>query len=162
MPFPQTNAGKVLGDSLLDWLTDYTFSGWNKFARHSLCQCYRRCVFTSLYRHGTTSAMVYSSVHKALPDALFPAASNTICFSWPARFCMDRKLPALFARQGKSAQQDSAEFDYIVGHVKGVHTMLSTPRFAPTSTGATFSSLRRTRSSNNPSVVSFKPLSEKS
>ncbi|MFT4995081.1 MAG: guanine deaminase, partial [Paraglaciecola sp.] len=69
--FPQTEMIASFGEQLLDWLETYTFPVERKFADEHYASKIAEVFVRQLFRHGTTTAMVYSSVHKQATDALF-------------------------------------------------------------------------------------------
>jgi guanine deaminase len=140
MHFPQTEMLASFGEQLLDWLTDYTFPVENKFADTAYASAIADIFLRQLYRHGTTSAMVYSSVHKGATDALFQAAKQYNMLLMAGKVCMDRNCPPFLQDTAQSAQQDSADL-INSWHGKGRSHYVITPRFAPTSTEAQLAAL---------------------
>jgi guanine deaminase len=140
MHFPQTEMLASFGEQLLDWLTDYTFPVENKFADTAYARAIADVFLRQLYRHGTTSAMVYSSVHKGATDALFQAAQQHNMLLMAGKVCMDRNCPPFLQDTAQSAQQDSADL-INSWHGKGRSHYVITPRFAPTSTEAQLAAL---------------------
>lgn len=140
MHFPQTEMLASFGEQLLDWLTDYTFPVENKFADTAYASAIADVFLRQLYRHGTTSAMVYSSVHKGATDALFQAAQQHNMLLMAGKVCMDRNCPPFLQDTAQSAQQDSADL-INSWHGKGRSHYVITPRFAPTSTEAQLAAL---------------------
>jgi guanine deaminase len=140
MHFPQTEMLASFGEQLLDWLRDYTFPVENKFKDDGYAAAIAEIFLRQLYRHGTTSAMVYSSVHKGATHALFTAAQQYNMLLMAGKVCMDRNCPPWLQDTAKSAQQDSA--DLIESwHGNGRSHYVITPRFAPTSTEAQLATL---------------------
>lgn len=135
MHFPQTEMLASFGEQLLDWLKNYTFPVENKFADDQYAATIAQVFLRQLYRHGTTSAMVYSSVHKGATDALFQAAQHYNMLLMAGKVCMDRNCPPFLQDTAKSAQQDSADL-IAKWHGKDRLHYVITPRFAPTSTEA--------------------------
>ncbi|KXI29008.1 guanine deaminase [Paraglaciecola hydrolytica] len=135
MHFPQTEMLASFGEQLLDWLTDYTFPTENKFADYTYARAMADVFLRQLYRHGTTSAMVYSSVHKCAADALFEAAQKHNMLLMAGKVCMDRNCPDWLQDSPQTAQRDSAEL-IKTWHGKDRLHYVITPRFAPTSSEA--------------------------
>ncbi|MGO4892907.1 guanine deaminase [Flavobacterium sp. W21_SRS_FM6] len=140
MHFPQTEMLASFGEQLLDWLTDYTFPVENKFADKDYASAIAEVFLRQLYRHGTTSAMVYSSVHKTATDALFTAAQRQNMLLMAGKVCMDRNCPTWLQDTAQTAQQDSADL-INTWHGKDRLHYVITPRFAPTSTEAQLAAL---------------------
>jgi guanine deaminase len=131
--FPQTEMLASFGEQLLDWLADYTFPVEAKFADYDYASRIAKVFLKQLYRHGTTTGMVYSSVHKQAADALFSEAKKHDMLLIAGKVCMDRHCPDELQDTPQSAQQDSA--DLIESwHNNGRLKYAITPRFAPTST----------------------------
>jgi guanine deaminase len=140
MHFPQTEMLASFGEQLLDWLTDYTFPTENKFADYAYAQAIADVFLRQLYRHGTTSAMVYSSVHKCAADALFEAAQKNNMLLMAGKVCMDRNCPDWLQDCPQTAQRESAEL-INTWHGKDRLHYVITPRFAPTSSEAQLAAL---------------------
>lgn len=130
--FPQTEMIASFGEQLLDWLTDYTFPVERKFADPQYASHIAKIFVRQLHRHGTTTGMVYSSVHKQAADALFQEAASHNMLLIAGKVCMDRNSPDWLQDTPQSAQQDSAELIQ-KWHNKGRLKYAITPRFAPTS-----------------------------
>jgi guanine deaminase len=72
--YPQMDRMAAHGEQLLDWLDRHIFPAEMAFAdpRHAQAVAGRFC--DELLRHGTTSALVFATVHAHSADALFNAA----------------------------------------------------------------------------------------
>lgn len=130
--FPQTEMLASFGEQLLDWLTDYTFPVERKFADPEYASHIAKIFVRQLHRHGTTTGMVYSSVHKQAADALFQEAASHNMLLIAGKVCMDRHCPDGLQDTPQSAQQDSADLIQ-KWHNNGRLKYAITPRFAPTS-----------------------------
>ena len=130
--FPQTEMLASFGEQLLDWLTDYTFPVERKFADPEYASHIAKIFVRQLHRHGTTTGMVYSSVHKQAADALFQEAAQHKMLLIAGKVCMDRHCPDWLQDTPQSAQKDSAELIQ-KWHNNGRLKYAITPRFAPTS-----------------------------
>ncbi|MGS2720234.1 guanine deaminase [Paraglaciecola aestuariivivens] len=130
--FPQTEMLASFGEQLLDWLKDYTFPVEGKFADPEYASYIATIFLRQLHRHGTTTGMVYSSVHKAACDALFTQAQTHQMLLIAGKVCMDRHAPDYLLDTAQSAQTDSADL-INTWHNKGRLKYAITPRFAPTS-----------------------------
>jgi guanine deaminase len=133
--FPQTEMIASFGEQLLDWLENYTFPVESKFADELYASKIADIFLRQLFKHGTTTAMVYSSVHKQAADALFKAAQRSKMLLIAGKVCMDRHCPPWLQDTPESAQQDSAEL-IEKWHGKDRLNYAITPRFAPTSSEA--------------------------
>jgi guanine deaminase len=130
--FPQTEMLASFGEQLLDWLADYTFPVERKFADPAYASHIAKIFIKQLHRHGTTTGMVYSSVHKQAADALFREAATHNMLLIAGKVCMDRHCPDWLQDTPKSAQQESAAL-IDKWHNNGRLRYAITPRFAPTS-----------------------------
>ena len=72
--YPQTQVIGSYGAQLLDWLHNYTFVEEQKFADPTHCARAATFFLDELIRSGTTTAMVYCTVHPQSVDAFFAAA----------------------------------------------------------------------------------------
>jgi guanine deaminase len=120
------------GEQLLDWLNDYTFPVERKFADPQYASHIAKIFIRQLHRHGTTTGMVYSSVHKQAADALFREAASHNMLLIAGKVCMDRHCPDWLQDTPQSAQKDSADLIQ-KWHNNGRLKYAITPRFAPTS-----------------------------
>ena len=75
--YPQTKVIGSYGAQLLDWLHNYTFVEEQKFADPGHCARIAEFFLDELFRCGTTTAMVYCTVHPQSVDAFFAEASAT-------------------------------------------------------------------------------------
>jgi guanine deaminase len=130
--FPQTEMLASYGEQLLDWLTDYTFPVERKFADPEYASQIAKVFIRQLHRHGTTTGMVYSSIHKQATDALFQEAAQHQMLLIAGKVCMDRHCPDWLKDTPQSAQKESDELIQ-KWHNKGRLRYAITPRFAPTS-----------------------------
>ena len=64
--YPQTQVIGSYGAQLLDWLHNYTFVEEQKFADPAHCARVAAFFLDELFRSGTTTAMVYCTVHPAV------------------------------------------------------------------------------------------------
>ena len=69
--YPQTQVIGSYGAQLLDWLNNYTFVEEQKFADPAHCARVAAFFLDELFRSGTTTAMVYCTVHPQSVDAFF-------------------------------------------------------------------------------------------
>ena len=130
--YPQTESIACYGDQLLDWLKKATFPTEEKFADPAHAEAIADVFIRELLKQGTTSALVFSSVHKHACDALFRAASSYNMAIIAGKVCMDRHCPPALQDSASSAQRDSAEL-IERWHNQGRNLYALTPRFAPTS-----------------------------
>lgn len=138
--YPQTQSIASYGDQLLSWLENYTFPTEMQFSDLSHAQKVASVFLQQLVKNGTTTGLVFSTVHKEACDALFTAASQLDMALIAGKVCMDRNCPEELQDCPTSAQKDSAALiDH--WHNRGRNRYAITPRFAPTSTEAQMASL---------------------
>jgi guanine deaminase len=156
--FPQTEMIASYGEKLLDWLENYTFPTEAKFADKDYAAEIADIFLGQLFKNGTTTGMVYSTVHKSATDALFAAAQQkSMCFI-AGKVCMDRNCPDNLKDTAQSALNDSAELIERWHEQDRLHYAL-TPRFAPTSTPEQLAALGQL-AKQHPSVFIQTHLSE--
>jgi guanine deaminase len=133
--YPQTQVIGSYGKQLLDWLANYTFVEEQKFADPAHCGHVADFFLDELFRSGTTTAMVYCTVHPESVDAFFAAAEARGARMIAGKVMMDRDAPA--------ALMDTAERGYHESKAlierwrgRGRLDYAITPRFAVTSTQA--------------------------
>ncbi|MEJ2407939.1 MAG: guanine deaminase [Novosphingobium sp.] len=72
--YPQTDRIASHGEQLLDWLDRHIFPAEQAFADKAHADAVAAFFLDELLRNGTTSALVYPTVHEQSVDALFEAA----------------------------------------------------------------------------------------
>jgi guanine deaminase len=72
--YPQMDRIASHGEQLLDWLERHIFPAEMAFADRSHADEVAQAFLAELLRHGTTSALVFPTVHEGSVDALFTAA----------------------------------------------------------------------------------------
>ncbi|MDC8831462.1 guanine deaminase [Alteromonas gilva] len=138
--FPQTEIIAKYGEQLLTWLDNFTFPAEGQFADPALSARMADFFLNECLKNGTTTGLVYSSVHKTSTEALFEAASARNMLTVAGKVCMDRHCPDWLQDTPASAQRDSAELIERY-HGKGRNYYALTPRFAPTSSSAQMAAL---------------------
>ena len=136
--YPQTQVIGSYGAQLLDWLHNYTFVEEQKFADPAHCARVAEFFLDELFRSGTTTAMVYCTVHPQSVEAFFAAAET-------ARRAHDRRQGDDGPRRaaGRSWTRPQRGYDESKALIerwrgRGRLDYAITPRFAVTSTrGAT-------------------------
>src|SRR5439155_13903062 len=71
---PQLDVIASYGTELLDWLNTYTFPAELRYADPEVAAAGAERFVNALLAHGTTSAVVFPTVHKVSADALFASA----------------------------------------------------------------------------------------
>ncbi|MDB5422935.1 MAG: guanine deaminase, partial [Phenylobacterium sp.] len=92
--YPQTDVIAAWGSQLLEWLTQHTFPAEQAFADRAHADEAAAFFCDELLRNGTTSALVFGTVHKASVDALFEAALSRNMRLIAGKVLMDRHAPA--------------------------------------------------------------------
>ena len=133
--FPQTEMIASYGEQLLDWLNNYTFPEEGKFADPAHAQRVASFFLDELLRNGTTTAMVFGTVHKASVDAFFTESDQRNMRMIAGKVMMDRNGPDYLLDTPESGYADSKEL-IERWHKHGRQLYAVTPRFAPTSTEA--------------------------
>ncbi|MFI8483119.1 guanine deaminase [Pseudomonas sp. NPDC078700] len=131
--YPQTGMIASYGEQLLDWLNTYTFPTEKQFEDKTHAADVAGIFLKELLRNGTTTALVFASVHKQSVDALFEASQALNLRMIAGKVLMDRNAPDYLTDTAESGYADSKELIQR-WHGKGRLHYAVTPRFAPTST----------------------------
>jgi guanine deaminase len=131
--YPQTGMIASYGEQLLDWLNTYTFPTEQQFADKAHASDVAGIFLKELLRNGTTTALVFGTVHKQSVDAFFEAAEALNLRMIAGKVLMDRNAPDYLTDTPESGYADSKEL-IERWHGKGRLHYAVTPRFAPTST----------------------------
>lgn len=131
--FPQTGMVGAYGEQLLDWLNNYTFPCESQFGDKAHADQVAEIFLAELLRNGTTTALVFASMHPESVDALFEAAERLNLRLITGKVMMDRNAPDYLT---DTADSSYAESKALIErwHGKGRLHYAVTPRFAPTST----------------------------
>jgi guanine deaminase len=133
---PQLDVIASFGTELLDWLNTYTFPAERRYAERQVAETGAATFLDALLAHGTTSAVVFPTVHKVSVDALFAAAEPRGMRVIAGKVLMDRHAPDGL----RDESVEAAERDCLDGierwHGRGRLAYAVTVRFAPTSTPA--------------------------
>jgi len=130
--YPQVDIIASPADHLMDWLGVHTFPSEVRFADRAVADEAAGFFLDQLLAHGTTSALVYATVHKGSAVALFEAAAARNMRIVSGKVLMDRHAPDGLMDTAQSGFDDSAALirDW---HGKGRIGYAVTPRFAVTS-----------------------------
>lgn len=131
--YPQTGMIASYGEQLLDWLNTYTFPTEKQFEDKAHASDVAAIFLKELLRNGTTTALVFGSVHPQSVDAFFEQAEKLNLRMIAGKVLMDRNAPDYLT---DTAQTGYAESKALIErwHGKGRLHYAVTPRFAPTST----------------------------
>jgi guanine deaminase len=130
--YPQTGMIASYGEQLLDWLNNYTFVEEQKFSNKNHADTVAKLFLTELLRNGTTTALVFGTVHPESVDAFFEAADDKHLRMIAGKVMMDRNAPDALLDTPQSGYQDSKAL-IERWHGKNRLHYAVTPRFAPTS-----------------------------
>lgn len=132
---PQVGVIASYGEQLLDWLNDYTFPAERAFSDAGVCTEAASFYLRQLFQNGTTTALVYGTVHPQSVEAFFQEASRYDARMICGKALMDRHAPTWLQDTAASGYQDSQAL-IARWHGQGRLAYAVTPRFAPTSTAA--------------------------
>ncbi len=156
--FPQMEMIAAYGEQLLTWLTAYTFPTEKQFSCENYGQEMSKLFIDELLRNGTTTALVFGTVHPESVEEFFTESQNRNLRMIAGRVMMDRNCP--------EDLQDSPEHAYteckaLIEKWHGVGRLqyAVTPRFAPTSSPEQLESARKLLE-EYPSVYMHTHLSE--
>ncbi len=131
--YAQTDIIAAYGEQLLEWLERYTFPVERRFADPEYAREVADFFLTELLRNGTTTALVFATVHPQSVDAFFTAAQARGLRMIAGKVLMDRNCPEFLCDTADSAYADSKAL-IEKWHGKDRLLYAVTPRFAPTST----------------------------
>ncbi len=130
--YPQTEMIAAYGEQLLQWLQTYTFPVERKFENAEYAAATAAFFLRQLLCNGTTTALVFGSVHPQSVEAFFNAAEAQNLRMICGKVMMDRNAPDYLIDTPQSAYSDS-EALIAKWHRRGRLQYAVTPRFAPTS-----------------------------
>lgn len=131
--YPQVDMIAAYGEQLLAWLERYAFPTERRFDDAVHAREVAEFFLDELLRNGTTTAMVFATVHPASVDALFEAATARNMRMIAGKVLMDRNCPEFLRDTAASGYEDSQQL-IERWHERGRQLFAVTPRFAPTST----------------------------
>ncbi len=130
--YPQTDVMAAWGSQLLDWLSNHTFPAERAFSDRAYADEAAGFFLDQLLRHGTTSALVFCTVHKASAEALFEAALARDMRLIAGKVLMDRNAPPDLVDDVATGRADT-EALIRAWRGRGRLGYAVTPRFAVTS-----------------------------
>ena len=131
--YPQTEVIASYGTRLIEWLEKYTFPVEMEFADPQKAVTMAEFFVLELLRNGTTSAMVFGTVHPQSVDAFFEAAGRLNLRMLCGKVMMDRNAPEGLTDTALTGYEQSLE-QIRKWHGKKRLGYAVTPRFAITST----------------------------
>jgi guanine deaminase len=131
--YPQTEMIAAYGAQLLAWLNTYTFPVESTFGDPDKAAAVSKVFIDQLLTNGTTTALVFCSVHPESVDALFTEAQAKNMRIIAGKVMMDRNAPDSVL---DTAQTSYTQSKALIQRWHGVDRLqyAVTPRFAPTST----------------------------
>jgi guanine deaminase len=133
--YPQTDIIASPAPGLLPWLETYTFPTERKFSDPDHAAEVARFFLDQLLRCGTTTAMVYCTVHPESVEAFFTESEKRNLRMVAGKVMMDRHCPEFLCDTAEGGARDSEDL-IRKWHKRGRQLYALTPRFAPTSTEA--------------------------
>jgi len=133
--YPQTDMIASPAPGLLPWLDNFTFPTERRFEDPAIAAATAEFFLDELLRNGTTTALVYCTVHPQSVDAFFEASSRRGLRMAAGKVLMDRHCPDFLRDCAESGGRDSEDL-IRRWHGKARQSYALTPRFAPTSTDA--------------------------
>jgi guanine deaminase len=130
--FPQLDIIGSFGAQLLDWLNQYAYPAEAKFADAAHAREVATAFVGELLRNGTTTALVFGTVHPHSADAIFEAAESKGMRLVAGKVLMDSNCPESLRDDPESAYADSKAL-IERWHGRGRLGYAITPRFALTS-----------------------------
>jgi guanine deaminase len=131
--YPQTEIVAAYGEQLIEWLEKYTFPAESKFEDEQYAREIADAFLTELLRAGTTTALVFTTVHKQSVEAFFQACEKKNLRMIAGKVMMDRNAPDYLTDTPQSSYDDSKAL-IEKWHNRGRLQYAVTPRFSPTST----------------------------
>ena len=130
--FPQLDIIGSYGARLLDWLNRYAFPAEEKFADPDYAHEVAGVFIDELLTNGTTTALVFGTVHPHSADAVFEAADAKGMRLIAGKVLMDSNCPEALRDDAETGYADSKAL-IERWHGKGRLGYAITPRFALTS-----------------------------
>ncbi len=129
---PQLDVIASYGTELLDWLNTYTFPAEQRYADEAEASAGAARFLDALLAHGTTSAVVFPTVHKVATETLFAAAQSRGMRLITGKVLMDRNAPDGLRDDVAQAERDCVD---LIARWHGTDRLAYavTVRFAPTS-----------------------------
>ena len=140
--YPQTQIIASYGEHLLEWLNKYAFAAEGKFGDIRYAREAARVFLDLLLRHGTTTALVFATVHPQSAEALFEEARRLNLRLITGKVLMDRNAPKNLLDTPETAYRDSKRL-IEKWHKNGRLLYAVTPRFAPACTTQQLKTARR-------------------
>ena len=133
--YPQLDVIASYGEELLDWLHRYAFPREMRFADAAYAREVAALFVDELLKNGTTTALVFGTVHAHSADAIFEVAAAKKMRLIAGKVLMDTNCPEALRDDAVTGYQQSKQL-IERWHGKGRLGYAITPRFALTSSEA--------------------------
>ncbi|KAL4436216.1 hypothetical protein ABPG74_018200 [Tetrahymena malaccensis] len=131
--YPQTEMICSFASSLVNWLNTYTFPTEEQFKDINYAKKISQFYLNELLKNGTTTALVFATIHPESVAALFDEAIRLNMRIITGKTMMNRNAPEFLQDTVEDSYRDS--LDLIQNYHNVGRCLYSiTPRFAPTST----------------------------
>ncbi len=142
--YPQTEMIGAYGEQLLSWLQQYTFPTESQYGCEQHAARMSAFFLQQLLNNGTTTALVFGTVHPQSVNALFEQAAGLNMRLIAGKVMMDRHAPEALLETPAQSYQQTREL-ILRWHGKQRLGYAITPRFAPTSTPELLAQVQRLR-----------------
>ncbi|MBW7981818.1 guanine deaminase [Enterobacillus tribolii] len=142
--YPQSEMVGAYGEQLLEWLNKHTFPAERRYNDLEYAREMSAFFIKQLLRNGTTTALVFGTVHPESVDALFEAAHTINMRMIAGKVMMDRNAPDYLLDTAESSYTQSKAL-IERWHRNGRLLYAVTPRFAPTSSPEQLAMAQRLR-----------------
>ncbi|MCV9879398.1 guanine deaminase [Brenneria izbisi] len=142
--YPQTEIIGAYGEQLLEWLQRYTFPAESQYGCPHHAARMSAFFLRQLLSNGTTTALVFGTVHPESVEALFGAAQQLEMRLIAGKVMMDQNAPDELIETPADSYQRTREL-ILRWHKRGRLGYALTPRFAPTSSPELLSAVQRLR-----------------
>jgi guanine deaminase len=129
--YPQSEMIASFGEQLLEWLENYTYPTEKQFSDECYAKEIAEFFLEQLLAAGTTTALVFGTVHKQSVDAFFSVAQQKKLRMICGKVLMDQNSPDYLQDTAQSGFDDSKAL-IEKWHNKERLLYAITPRFAPT------------------------------
>lgn len=129
--YPQTEMIASYGEQLLEWLENYTFPFERKFSDFEHGKKVAEFFLNQLLEAGTTTALVFGTVHQESVEAFFTVAQQKKLRMICGKVLMDQNCPDYLSDTAQSGYDDSKALIEKWHNVDRLQYAI-TPRFAPT------------------------------
>lgn len=133
--FSQVDIIGSYGEQLLDWLERYAYPAEEAFADAAHARAVANFFVEELLRNGTTTALVFPTVHPQSVDAIFEAADKRGMRLLSGKVLMDENCPEVLRDDPETAYTESRRL-IEKWHGRNRLGYAITPRFAVTSSEA--------------------------